>query len=259
LGVVGILIFSGLVSSKLAPKEGSFGANLSLVLSVLATIIGIFGGVPGINQTFFSKPRIIADAFLPVVIFDDGYEIRSKFPKFWLAGLVRIHNPGDKDILVTEMRLDGRTQDTSGKYKFPDGKPLLYELHVTGTIDEKDTVIKSHSSAVLRSRFSHFENTEEPGVMHGPMMGGHSVELDQVIFTIYIPSFNQLFKYNEDRIPSVLVDKSSNANLTFSVLFNNELLNIKELLDLHHFSKKEWEDKEHLIRQYNAAVSLKRV
>jgi hypothetical protein len=245
-----VLVVFGLVGIFSSSDE------LIKVLSGVATILGLFGGIPGIKQLFFENPRIITGPFMPAVIFDDGYTIESRWPKFSLAGLVRVHNPSDKDVAVTEMRLDGRTQDTSGRYKFPDGKPILYDLHISGTLDGIDTPIKSHSSAVLGFRFAHFENTQKPGEMNGPMSGGMNPEAGQIVFTIVTPSFNQLFKYNEQRIPGILVDEASNANLTFSILFNNERVAVKDLLNLQHFSKEEWEDKEKLISTYNAAVSL---
>lgn len=224
-------------------------------LSVVAAVIGIFGGVPGIIQTFFNAPGISVNAFLPAVIYDDGYDVNSKLPKFSLGGLVRIYNPDDRDIVVTEMRLDGKTQDTSKEWKSPNGKPILYELHVSGSVDGKDTLIKAHSSSVLKFYFAHFENTEGPEIIHSPMKGGKT-EDGQLLFTIYVPSFNQLFVYSKERIPSIILDERHNAKLTFSVLFNNERLEVKRLLTLRHFSKQQWGDEKHLLEMYNSALSL---
>lgn len=258
-GLIGILVFSGLVTNKPENREGVLTARLTLALSIIATIVGLFGGVPGIKELFFNSPVLKADPFLPSVIFDAGSSSKTKHPKFWLGGLVRILNSNDKDIVVSEIRMDGRTQDTSGRYRFKDNnKPMVYELHVTGTIDEQDNIIRAHSSAVLKFKLAHFDNTDEPGIMRSPMKTEYSKELEQMTFVIYIPSFNQLFKFNEDRIPFSMTDASTNGFLTFSIVFNNELIKTEVFPQLNHYSLTEWDDKANLTKLYNAAIELQK-
>lgn len=50
-------------------------SKIAIVVSAIAAIIGIFGGVPGIKELFFSKPSIEVIGFLPVVVFEKRGQI----------------------------------------------------------------------------------------------------------------------------------------------------------------------------------------
>jgi len=94
--------------------------------------------------------------------------------------------------------------------------------------------------------------------MHAPMKAVGDSELGHPIFHIYSPSFNQLFKFNERRVPYELVDHVYNGKLHIAVNFNNELVKInpKNILNLHQMLNDEWDDKESLIQIYNAKKEM---
>jgi len=233
-------------------------SKIAIFVSIIAAIIGIFGGVPGIKDLFFSKPNIEVVGFLPVTVFDKGNSKDTTYPQFSLNALLKIANPNDFDVTVNEIKIYGRSQDSSGKYKFPGNKPILYELNLVGTVEEGEDLIKAHGSSFLRFHIAHFENKEAPGIMHAPMKAVGDPELGHPIFHIYFPSFNQLFKFNERRVPYELVDQVYNGELHIAVIFNNELLKInpKNILHLHQILNDEWDDKESLIQIYNAKKEM---
>ncbi|HUT70173.1 MAG TPA: hypothetical protein VMW89_05810 [Desulfatiglandales bacterium] len=229
----------------------------ALVVATLTGILGAFGGIPGIKSLFFSKPRLKIEGFMPAVVYDEGNTKESMYPKFTLKGMIKVSNPNNFDININEIKLYGRTQDSSGKYKHK-GNPLFYELSVPGLFESGSDIVKAYSSAFLRCNFTHFENDQEPGVMHAPMKGGYSEEVGSLLFHIYVPSYNQLFKFNERRVPYELVGEAYNGKLNFAVVFNNELikLNPKLITTLVAFSKDEWENNETVIKIFNATTSL---
>ncbi len=231
---------------------------IAIIVSIIAGIIGIFGGVPGIKSTFFNKPAIEIYGLMPVVVYDEGYDRDKQYPKFSLKGVLKISNPRSYDLSINEMKLYGLTQDSSGKYKYK-GKPLFYKLNIPGTLETREDIVKAYGSSYLKFNFAHFENTEEPGVMRSPMAGGVSDELGSLLFHIYVPSFNQLFKFNEKRVPYELVAEVEKDKLNFAVILNNELIKIKPQLitQLVSFSKEEWANDEKVISIFNATKSLK--
>ena len=233
-------------------------SKIAIIVSVIAALIGIFGGVPGIKELFFSKPSIEVIGFLPVVVFDTGNSKETTYPQFSLKGLLKIANPNNFDVSINEIKIYGRSQDSSGKYKFPGNKPILYELNLVGTVDKGEDIIKAHGSSFLRFHIAHFENKEDPGVMHAPMKAVGNPELGHPIFHIYIPSFNQLFKFNDRRVPYELVEHVDNGELNIAVNFNNELVKInpKNILHLHQITNNEWDNKESLIQVFNAKKEM---
>ncbi len=231
---------------------------VAIIVAIIAGIFGIFGGIPGIKTLFFSKPSLKIIGFMPAVVFDPGYNLDSTNPKFSLKGIIKITNPNSYDITIREMKLYGRSTDTSGKYKQGGNKPLVYELNVVGTLDSEEDLIKAYSSAYLKFNFAYFKNTEPPGVMKAPMKGSGSAEKGELVFYIYLPSFNQLFKYNNRRAPYQMVDEVAQGQLIFSAIFNNELLKVNKesLYTLRSFQKNEWENDSHIINMFNAAGEL---
>src|SRR3989304_6624622 len=144
-------------------------SKIALIVSVITGIIGIFGGAPGIKALIFSKPSIEIIGFMPVVVFDGGNSEDTTYPQFSLKGLLKLANPNNFDVSINEIKIYGRSQDSSGKYKFPGNKPILYEMNLFGTVEKGEDIIKAHGSSFLRFHIAHFENKEEPGIMHGPM------------------------------------------------------------------------------------------
>ncbi len=195
---------------------------------------------------------------MPVVVFDEGNNKDTTYPQFSFKGLLKLANPNNFDISINEIKIYGRTQDSSGKYKFPGNKPILYEMNLVGTVEKGEDVIKAHGSSFLRFYIAHFENKEEPGVMHSPMKAQGDLKLGHPIFHIFNPSFNQLFKYNQPRVPQQLVDNVSKGELHIAIIFNNELVEIKPLniFSLHQTLKNEWDNIENLINEFNVKKNL---
>ena len=234
-------------------------SKIAIIVSVIAGIIGIFGGVPGIKGLFFNKPKIEVIGFMPVVVFDEGNSRDTTYPKFALKGFLKLANPNDFDISINEIKIYGRSQDSSGKYKFPGNKPILYEMNLIGTVEKGEDVIKAHGSSSLRFHVAHFENELEPGVMHGgPFKAVGNPELGHPIFHIYKPAFNQLFKYNERRVPYEFVEHVSKGLLHFAVVFNNELVQIKPKLifTLQQSTTDDWNNQEKMIHLFNGLSNL---
>jgi hypothetical protein len=231
----------------------------ALVVSILTGIFGAMGGVPGIKAVFFSKPKLTIEGFMPIVVYDEGNSRDTKYPKFNLKGVLRVTNPNGFDVNLNEIKLYGRTQDSSGKYHYQ-GKPLYYELNVAGVFDTGSTIVKAYSSKLVKCNFARFENDQEPGVMHGQLglKAGYSKEVDSLLFHIFLPSYNQLFKYNDHRVPFELVPEAYDGHLSFALVFNNELINIapNRITKLVSSSKEEWENGEHIAKLYNATVNL---
>jgi hypothetical protein len=249
------------LSRKIAKKtktESSRLGTIALRVSILAGIIGVFGGVPGLKQLFFDKPSILVQGFMPVVVFDEGSSLDSIYPKFSLNGILKVSNRNNFDVSINEMKVYGKTQDSSGKYKFSGNKPVLYQLNLVGTAEKGDDIVKSHASSFIRFRIAYFDNTEDPGMMRGPMKAVGNTDLGHPIFHIFFPSFNQLFKWNDHRIPNNLVDHVGQGKLSFAVVFNNELVQIQPrfIYYLHHCGKDEWENITDLIRVFNAKASM---
>jgi hypothetical protein len=229
----------------------------ALIVSILAGIFGALGGIPGIRDVFFSKPRLIVEAFMPSIVYDAGNTKDTVYPKFTLKGVLKVSNPNKFDINLTEIKLYGRTQDSSGKYKYQ-GKPLFYELNVAGLVEPGSGIIKAYSNGLLKFSFAHFDNDQKPGVMYAPMKGGYSDELGSLLFHIYLPSYNQLFKFNNNRVPYELVPESRDGRLSFAFSFNNELIKInpKKLTSLVSFTKDEWENNDKVASLFNATAGL---
>jgi len=234
-------------------------AMIALIVSIIAGIIGIFGGVPGIKSLFFSKPSLEIQGFMPVIVFDKDYDLEKEYPKFSLKGILKVYNPNNYDISIIEMKIYGMTQDSSGKYKFPGNKPIIYKMNIPGTLDSGEDIVKAYRSSFLKFHFAHFENTQEPGIMHAPMKSEYSKELGHPVFHIYLPSYNQLFKHNKMRRPYSLVDEVAKSKLYFAFIFNNELIKIAPslILNLCHCQNEDWERNEHLISIYNANKNMK--
>lgn len=229
----------------------------ALIVSIISGIFGAFGGVPGIKTVFFSKPKLKIEGFMPVVVYDEGNSKENKYPKFTLKGIIKIINPNKFDININEIKLYGITQDSSGKYKYK-GKPLFYDLNIPGIVDQGYKIVKAYGSTFIKCNFAHFDNDKKPGIMHGPMSGGYSEEVNSLLFNIYEPSYNQLFKFNEKRIPNELVNEVYNGKLKFAVVFNNELIECepKKITKLVHFTKEEWDNNEKIIKLFNASANL---
>ena len=233
-------------------------SKIALIVSVIAALIGIFGGVPGIKDLFFSKPNIEIIGFMPVVVFDDGNNSDTQYPKFSLKGVLKLSNPNDFDVNINEIKIYGRSQDSSGQYKFPGNKPILYEMNLVGTVEKGEDIVKSHGSAFLRFNIAHFENTDKPGIMRAPMKAVGNSELGHPIFHIYVPSFNQLFKFNSRRVPFELVEHVQKGELNIAVVFNNELVKIKPniIFSLHQILSNEWDNQQALIQIFNAKKDM---
>lgn len=230
---------------------------VALIVSIVTGILGALGGVPGIKAVFFSKPKLVIEPFMPSIVYDDGNTRDTIYPKFTLKGVLKISNPNSFDINITEINLYGRTQDSSGKKKYQ-GKPLFYELNVAGVVEAGSGIVKAYSSALLKFSFAHFDNEQDPGVMYAPMKGGYSEELGSLLFHIYLPSLNQLFKFNNNRVPYELVPESKDGRLSFAISFNNELIRIdpKRITTLASFTKEEWQNTERVVNLFNAATNL---
>lgn len=229
----------------------------ALVVSVLTGVFGAFGGVPGIKQLFFNKPRLTVEALMPVVVYDEGNGRETTYPKFTLKGVLKVSNPNNFDVNLSEIKLYGRTEDSSGKYKYQ-GKPLYYELNVPGVFETGNGIVKAYGTSLLKANFTKFENDQDPGVMHGPMKGGYSEEAGSLLFHIYLPSYNQLFKFNEKRVPSEVVPEAYNGKLNFALSFDNELIKVhpKKTTTLVSFTKEEWENSDRVLSIYNATTNL---
>lgn len=102
-GILGTAIVSARFISTSAPRQGDCLPTLALLFSLMATIGGACGGVPGSTQLCFSKPSLPIDGFLPAVVFDEGNTLQTRCPKFPLQGFVKIHTPHEYDIRVKEM------------------------------------------------------------------------------------------------------------------------------------------------------------
>ena len=161
----------------------------ALIISVLTGIFGAFGGIPGIRDVFFSKPTLAIEAFMPSVVYDAGNNKDTIYPKFALKGVLKISNTNKFDINLAEMKLYGRTKDSSEKYNYK-GKPLFYELNVAGLVEPGSGIIKAYSSGLLKFSFAHFDNDQEPGVMYAPMKGGYSNELGSLIASLFNATAN---------------------------------------------------------------------
>lgn len=233
-------------------------SKIAIIVSIIAAIIGIFGGVPGIKKLFFSKPKIEIIGFMPVVVFDEGNNADTTYPKFSLRGILKLANPNDFDVSINEIKMYGRSQDSSGKYKFKGNKPILYEMNLVGTVEKGEDVINAHGSSFLRFHIAHFENIEDPGIMRAPMKAVGNPELGHPIFHIYVPSFNQIFKYNDRRVPYEIVDYVKQGELNIAVVFNNELVKIEpsNIFSLHQISHNEWDNQQNLIQIFNAKKDL---
>jgi len=234
-------------------------SKIAIIVSIVAALIGIFGGVPGIKKLFFDKPKIEILGFMPVVVFDEGNNKDTKFPKFNLTGFVKIANPNDFDVSINELKIYGRSQDSSGKYKFPGNKPILYEMNIVGTVEKGEDIIKAHGTSFLRFHIAHFENDREPGIMHGPMKAVPDPELGHHLFHIYSPDFNQLFKFNDRRVPYELVEQVGEGLLHFAILFNNELVHVDKNLIFHlqQTTQEEWKNQEKMVPLFNGISNLK--
>jgi hypothetical protein len=135
---------------------------------------------------------------------------------------------------------------------------MVYELNLLGTVEEGDGIVKAYGTSFLRFKIVHLDNEQGPDEMLAPMKGGGDPELGQTVFHIFYPSFNQLFKWNEQRVPRQFVDQVENGELAFSVGFNSELIRIepKSIFVLHHCSKSEWERGTGLIQMFNTRANL---
>lgn len=231
----------------------------ALGVSIITGVLGAFGGVPGIKALFFSKPKLVIEGFMPVVVYDDGNTRDSKYPKFTLMGVLKVENPNNFDVNLNEIKMYGTTQDSSGKHKYR-GNPLYYQLNVAGVFEAGNGIVKAYSSELLKCNFGRFENEQEPGVMYGGLglKAKHSKELGSLLFHIYQPSFNQLFSYNENRVPFDLVPEAYSGKLSFAVAFNNELITVRpdKLRKLVSITKQEWANNEHIAKLYNATSNL---
>ncbi len=234
-------------------------SKIAITVSIIAALIGIFGGIPGIKKLFFSKPKIEIIGFMPAAVFDDGNNKETTYPKFSLTGFVKLANPNDFDVSINEIKIYGRSQDSSGKYKFPGDKPILYEMNLVGTVEKGKDIIRAHGSSFLRFHIAHFDNKLDPGVMHGgPFKAVGDPGLGHPIFHIYKPAFNQLFKYNDRRVPYELVDHVSKGLLHFAIVFNNELVIIKPSLifSLQQSTIGDWNSQEKMIVLFNGLLNL---
>jgi len=229
----------------------------ALAVSIITGALGAFGGIPGINSLFFSKPKILIENFMPVIVYDNENTKETIYPKFTFKGVIKVSNPNNFDINLSELKIYGRTKDTSEKFKYQ-GNPLFYELNISGLFEPGNTIIKAYSSNYLKCSFAHFENDRDPGVMHAPMAGGYSEEVGSLLFRIFIPDYNQLFKFNERRVPHELVAEAYDGRLTFALVFNNELIKINNnaVKTLIPFNKNEWENNETVIKIFNATADL---
>ena len=234
-------------------------SKIAIIVSVIAGLIGIFGGVPGIKDLFFSKPNIEVIGFMPVVVFDDGNNSDTQYPKYSLKGILKLSNPNDFDVSINEIKFYGSSQDSSGKYNFPGNKTIFHEMNLVGTVEKGEDIIKSHGSAFLRFNIAHFENTDEPGRMIGPTKAIEDPESGHPIFYVYGPSLDQLFKFNNRRVPFELVDHFQKGELNIAVVFNNELVSIKPniIYSLHQILSNEWDNRQMLIQLFNVNIDLK--
>ena len=229
----------------------------ALIIAVLTGIFGAFGGIPGIRDVFFSEPKLVIEAFMPSVVYDAGNTKDTIHPKFTLKGVLKVLNTNNFDINLAEMKSYGMTKDSSGKNSYK-GKPVFYELNVAGLVEPGGGVIKAYSSGLVKFSFAHFDNDRGPNIMNTPMKGGYSDELGSLLFHIYLPSFNQMFNYNNNRVPYELVPETKNGQLSFAVSFNNELIKInpKQITSLVSFTKDEWEDNDRVSSLLNATANL---
>jgi hypothetical protein len=228
------------------------------IISLIISAFGIFGGVPGIISTFFSKPSLVIDGVMPTVVFDKGYSLDSEFPKFSLKALIKISNPNSYDISLNEMQLYGISRDTAG-LKFPNGKTVIYEINVLGANDTGENIVKAYGTTYLKFKLAYFKNDEPRGAMTGPMSGSAAAILDKPDFKIFIPNYGQLFKNNQFRKPYDLVDELSNDELNFAINFNGKLMKVPSnlVLGLHHCSTEEWDNNTNLTNIFNAKKALK--
>jgi hypothetical protein len=90
--------------------------------------------------------------------------------------LVKISNPNEKDIIINEIKLYGKSQDSFGKYHFPGNKPIIYNLNIVGVAESKE-VIKAFGDAYLIINFSHFDNNHESGIMLSSLIAEGSEDL----------------------------------------------------------------------------------
>jgi len=226
----------------------------ALIVSVVTGIFGAFGGIPGIKALFFNKPKIAVEGFVPVIVYEKGNTEATMYPKFDLNGIVKVTNSNSFDINLREIKLYGRTQDTYGKYKYK-GKPILYELNVVGTFAAGHDIVKAFSSSYLKCHFVRFENDQNPDMIQDKLRTRvEHTEDDSLLFCLNVPGFVQMFKYNNNRIPHELVSETRNGKLTFSLVFNNELIAIKptKITNLVSSSQDEWADNDYVVKLYNA-------
>ena len=239
--------------------------TVATVVIALATVANVFVAFfmwsvmnkgHSLSQQMFraaTNPQITLETFMPLAVFDDGYNRDSIHPKFSLKGFLAVQNPNTYDVSISEMRLYGRSSDTSGKYK----TPINYDLNIAGVLDSKEEdLVKARSGKIMRFHFAHFDNDTEPGIMKTPMAGRGDKE--GLLFSITNPSFNQLFKYNQRRTPYQLVDEIKNSQLFFAVVFNNQLhkLDQNRITDLQACSRSEWEDREKALQLFYSVKGI---
>jgi hypothetical protein len=197
---------------------------------------------------------------MPIVVYDEGNTRDTKYAKFNLRAVLKVKNTNGYDINLNEIKLYGISKDYSGKYHDKKGKPIYYNLNVAGIVNEGSKIIRSHSSELVKCNIARFENDQEPGIMYGRLglKTGYYAEGDGMMFYIYLPSFNQLFKYNERRIPLELVPEVYDGKLSFAINFNNELIKInpQKITKLVSSNNKEWENNEFMAKLYNATINM---
>lgn len=240
-------------------------ANSNTIIAILALIIALFGGAKGIKELFFSNPKIEIEAFMPVVLWDAGFNLESKHPSFLFGGLVKIRNPENYDVSISEMRIYGISRDTSGRDSSVMtflGQPNythIYKLDITGLI-YKNSIIKSYKSDFLQFKFHYFNTEMEPTLKMLPYKSSHSEEYGQPIDSVIVPTYNNLFKFNEKHSPEYLVDEVKNGELIFAVYFNGNLVKIppKSILPIFHCDKSIWEDTTKIFKAYSFRIAEER-
>lgn len=240
-------------------------ANLAIFISILALITSIFGAAKGIKELFFSNPKIEIEAFMPVVVWDDGFNLESKYPSFLFGGLVKIRNPDNFDVSISEMRIYGISRDTSGRdasVLTSLGQPNythIYKLDITGLI-YKNSIIKSYKSDFLQFKIAYFNTDMEPTFKMLPYKSSHSDEYGQPIEYVIVPMYNNLFKFNDKHSPEYLVDEILKGELIFAIYFNGNLIKIppKSILPIFHCDKSIWEDTSKISKAYSFRIAEER-
>jgi len=134
-------------------------------------------------------------------------------------------------------------------------------MNLVGTVEKGEDIIKAHGSTFMRFNIAYFDNEFDSELMHGEPFFDAVIDqkLGHPVFHIYKPVLNQLFKYNDSRVPYALVEQVEKGNLHFAIVFNNELVLVDTILifNLQQTDQEDWKKQEKMIPIFNSMSNRK--